>query len=129
MKTTQQLGVWMDYSKAHIMTPNTESNESKIIESKPDSTVNEQDIYLKDESHQLNKEKAHLSVYFKKISDIILKYNEVLLFGPTDAKKELFNLLKDDSHFSHIQFEVKSVDKMTDNQLHAFVNDYFHPEK
>jgi len=70
---------------------------------------------------------VHLSAYYKKISEVILKYDDVLLFGPTDAKKELFNHLKDDSHFSHIQFVVKTVDKMTDNQLYAYFNEYFHP--
>jgi hypothetical protein len=129
MKNSKQIGIWMDYSKAHIVTPKPDSIDTIIIESKPESIVSEQDVYLKDESHQLNREKAHLTVYFKKISDIILKYDEVLLFGPTDAKKELYNQLKDDNHFSHIQFVVKSVDKMTDNQIYAYFKEYFHPEK
>jgi len=46
-------------------------------------------------------------------------YEEVLLFGPTNAKNELFNLLKDDRHFEKIKIEVKSGDKMTDLVIHT----------
>ncbi len=119
----------MDYSKALIIKSDDESTDTKIIESKPVSVVDELKEYPIDESHQLNKEKLQLSAYYRKISDIILQCNEVLLFGPTDAKKELYNLLKEDSHFSQIQIVVQSGDKMTDNQLHAYVKEYFHSKK
>ncbi|MBK8348850.1 MAG: hypothetical protein IPL08_15010 [Saprospiraceae bacterium] len=49
----------------------------------------------------------------------------VLLFGPTDAKAELLHLIQADHHFDKIKFEVKSTDKMTENQENAFVKDYF----
>ncbi|KAF0131656.1 MAG: hypothetical protein FD155_180 [Bacteroidetes bacterium] len=129
MKTSKQSGIWMDYSKALIITSEDESPDTKIIESKPENADDEQYEFPRDESHQLNKEKMQLSAYYRKISDIILQCNEVLLFGPTDAKKELYNLLKEDSHFSHIQIVVQSGDKMTDNQLHAYVKEYFHSKK
>ena len=48
-----------------------------------------------------------------------------MLFGPTDAKTELFNLLKADHHFDKINIETKHADKMTENQQHAFVREYF----
>jgi len=39
--------------------------------------------------------KQHIqSGYYKKLSDAILKFQQVLLFGPTEAKNELLNLLK-----------------------------------
>jgi hypothetical protein len=52
-------------------------------------------------------------------------YDEVILFGPTDAKSELYNLLKNDHHFDKIRIEVKPADKMTENQQQAFVKKYF----
>jgi len=49
----------------------------------------------------------------------------VLLFGPTTAKNELANLLKDDHLFEKIKVEVRQADRMTENQEHAFVKDHF----
>ena len=57
--------------------------------------------------------------------DAIKNYDEVLIFGPTHAKEELVNLLKADRHFENIKIDVKHADKMTENQQHAFVKDYF----
>jgi hypothetical protein len=54
-----------------------------------------------------------------------VNYENVLLFGPTNAKVELFNILRADLAFSNIKIEVKDADKMTDNQQRAFVKDYF----
>jgi len=36
-----------------------------------------------------NKRQQLHEVYYKEIADVILKYNNVLLFGPTNAKTEL----------------------------------------
>jgi len=48
-----------------------------------------------------------------------------LLFGPTEAKTELLNLLRTDHTFSDIKFTVENTDKMTGNQEQAFVREYF----
>ena len=63
--------------------------------------------------------------YYKKIGEAIRNYQDVLLFGPTTAKTELFNMLKADHHFEKIKIETKHADKMTVNQQHAFVKEYF----
>ena len=55
----------------------------------------------------------------------VKNYDEVILFGPTDAKVELFNILKADQHFDKIKIDIKQADKMTENQQHAFVKDHF----
>ena len=63
--------------------------------------------------------------YYQAIAESIKNYDEVLLFGPTNAKTELSNILDDDLNFSKIKIEIKQADKMTENQEHAFVRDYF----
>jgi hypothetical protein len=125
MKSAKQLGIWMDHSSAKLIEITSESTETNTIESKPDTLVNEDDLYFKDDSHRLNKEQKQLSAFYKEIGDVILNYDEVLLFGPTDAKNELVNLLKDDHHFDSIKIEVKTADNMTENQQHAFVKEHF----
>ena len=72
-----------------------------------------------------HKEQHLKAAYYKKLSTIILGYDEVLLFGPTTAKDELLNTMKANHLFEKIKFEVKQADKMTENQQHAFVQSYF----
>ena len=54
--------------------------------------------------------------YYKEISDEILIFNHVLLFGPTNAKVELQNYLNKDLHFKDIKIDIEPADKMTDNE-------------
>jgi hypothetical protein len=72
-----------------------------------------------------NKENQDQSEFYKNIKTKILEYNDILLFGPTDAKTELINILRADHHFDLIKIESRSADKMTENQEYAFVKDYF----
>ena len=99
MKTKRILGIWMDHSVAQLSELSNGNFMTETIESKPKSQTNEEDLYYKDESHRLNKEQGQLATYYKKLSDAILNYNEVILFGPTEAKDELVNSLKDNHLF------------------------------
>ena len=124
MKTIKQLGIWMDHSIAHVMELTNGTIQPISIESQPEIQGDEQIVY-KDESHILNKEQRELSSYFKKLGDLILENDEVILFGPTEAKSELMNLLKENHLFDKIKIEVKSSDKMTEIQRINFVKEYF----
>ena len=72
-----------------------------------------------------NKEQHQQSAYYKKLGEAIKRYDEVVLFGPTNAKVELRNHLKKDHHFDKIKIEVESADKMTEHQEHAFVRNHY----
>ena len=124
MKTKRILGIWMDHSTAQLTELSDGNFMTETIESKPKSLVNEEDLYYKDESHELNKEQSHLATYYKKLSDSILNYDEVLLFGPTDAKSELVNTIKDNHLFEKIKIEVKPADKMTEIEQHEFLKEF-----
>jgi hypothetical protein len=124
MTTVNKLGIWMDHSIAHLIEFSTDSFESKSIESTFTNQMKEESL-AKSEHIMHNKEQAKQQEFYKNISDVIKDYDEVLLFGPTDAKKELLNILKADHHFDNIKIETKQADKMTDNQQHALVKEYF----
>jgi len=124
MKLTKQLGIWMDHSNAHLMKLENGTIETNNIELQPEGVENQQESF-KDESHILNKEQGQLSSYYKKLGDHILEYDEVLLFGPTEAKSELLNLIKENHLFDEIKIEVKPSDKMTEIQMITFVKEYF----
>lgn len=124
MKEIKQIGIWMDHSNAFLM----ELSNDMIIENMVVSefTQKERELSLeKNEKFMHNKEQQLQLSYYKKLSDIIKNYHEVVLFGPTDAKSELLNLLKTDHLFENIKIEVVNTDKMTTNKMHDFVKEYF----
>lgn len=123
MKTSKKLGIWMDHSTAHIIELKNDAIKSKIIESV--SLQGEKQNFGKDESLKHNTEQDQLSDYFKRLSNVIKGYSEVLLFGPTNAKTELYNLLKKDDHFKDIKIDIETTDNITENQIHAFVKEHF----
>jgi stalled ribosome rescue protein Dom34 len=123
MKTQKNLGIWMDHSTANFIDLNSEKN-SKSIDSKF-TTDTKEEVLSRSEFTMHNKEEQMTEAFYKKISEKILKYNHVLLFGPTNAKTELQNYLDKDLHFKDIQIDVEAADKMTDNQLDAFVRNHF----
>ena len=127
MTTANCLGIWMDHSSAHLMEFTTDI-KTNIIESKFNHQEKEHSL-SKSENLMHNKEQHQQSEYYKKLGDIIINYKEVLLFGPTDAKVELFNMLKANHLFSNIKIVVKQADKMTEHQQHAFVREHFSPHQ
>lgn len=124
MTKTNCLGIWMDHANAHLIEFTADPIETRIIESGFTHRHNEDNL-LKGEKNLHNKGQDEDWAFYRKLSTIIEKYTEVLLFGPTDAKKELFNILKSNHAFENIKIDMKQTDKMTENQEHAFVRDYF----
>jgi hypothetical protein len=122
--SNNKIGIWMDHSIAHLMEYSKHPFEIKTIES--DFTQQEKiNSLMKGEAHLHNKEQQLQSKYYKKLMTVVKKYKEVILFGPTDAKEELFNVIKSDNRFENIKIQVKQTDKMTAKQKHHFVKEFF----
>ncbi|HQZ24769.1 MAG TPA: hypothetical protein PLD18_05665 [Flavobacterium sp.] len=124
MKTTKKLGIWMDYSTANLIEYKLDSYEIKSINS---GFSNQEKNEVLDNSKSLinNNENQQLSNYFRRIGEQIKEYNELVLFGSTNAKIELHAILKEEKPFQNIKIEIKNTDKMTDNQKKYFVKSYF----
>jgi hypothetical protein len=124
MVTAKKLGIWMDHSNAHLMEFTIDPMETKTLSS--DFTRQDKGNNLeRSESHMHNRERHQHNEYYKKLGEVIRHYDEVILFGPTDAKIELYNLIKADHLFGKIKIEVQQADKMSKNQQHAFVKKHF----
>lgn len=120
MKTAKKLGIWMDYAIAYIM--EIKGNSILTTEIESDFTWEEkQHSFFRNEGLMHKKEREYVSNYFKKIEEHIAKASEVILFGPGEAKTELFNKLTADPKFKHIELRVHTVDNMTENQRKAFL--------
>jgi len=114
----------MDHANAHLIEFNPEETENQTTTSKAASGDGQQSVG-KNENISHNREQHQQSDYYKKLGEDIRNYSEVLLFGPTNAKTELFNTLKSDHRFEKIKIDIKQADKMSENQQHAFVKDHF----
>lgn len=124
MNKGKKLGIWMDHSSAHLIEFSAEPTDTKVIQSSFTHEAKE-DSMNRSENVMHNKEQHQQSEFYKKLGDAIRAYDEVLLFGPTEAKTELLNALRKDHLFEKIKITVRPAEKMTENQQNAFVRDYF----
>jgi hypothetical protein len=125
METKRKLGIWMCNSQMHLMEYNNEksidlqnipcidSNEvntaSPIIEF---SEVQKAEIFKKQED-------------FKKLAQNIAAYDEIILFGPVDAKQEFRTYLETNPMDKKPLIEIKQTENMTEAQQLAFVQYHF----
>jgi sigma54-dependent transcription regulator len=123
-KPIHYLGIWLDHSIAYLTEYNGDTIEKETVKS-TFTHQNKEETLNRSESSMHNKEQQTQRLYYQELAEIIKKYDEILLFGPTDAKLELFNMLKEDHRFDDINIEVENADKMTENQQHAFIKLHF----
>ena len=113
----------MDHSIANLIGLNAQKNNhsisSKFTSNTKEEALNRSEKGMHNKRQQLNE------TFYKEIADEILKYDHVLLFGPTNAKTELHNYFNKDMHFKDIKIDVESADNMTENEQFAFVRRHF----
>jgi hypothetical protein len=119
-----KLGIWMDHDHAHLTEFTIDPMTTKTIESKFTHQAKEESLH-KGENGMHVKEQHQQAEYYKTLREVIRNYKEVVLFGPTNAKIELFNTLQGNHLFENIKIKVEDADKMTENQKHAFVRKHF----
>lgn len=124
VKAAKCLGIWMDHQVANLMEFTEDPIVTTIVHSKFTHEAKELAIG-RSENLMHKKEQNEQTDYYWGLGDIIMDYDHIILFGPTDAKLELYNTLKADHRFGKIKIEVRQADKMTENQQHAYVRGYF----
>jgi hypothetical protein len=124
MTKAKYLGIWMDHAAAHLTEFNPGPIRTRTVESK--FTHQQKEADPEKAEHLMHEKEQHKQAeYYRALCEAIKEYDDVLLFGPTDAKLELYNLIKSDQLFANIKIEVKPADKMTAKEQHAFVDTHF----
>ncbi|ARV15840.1 hypothetical protein [Polaribacter sp. SA4-12] len=131
----KNIGIWLDKDKALIfkLTDDMEVFET-IISNIENFHIHggsgtrfkggPQDVIQ--DSKYLEREKHQFKAYFKEIALEIENADGILIFGPAEAKDKLKKELEDS--YKDINAKVKAVqiaDSMTDNQVKAWVRDFF----
>jgi hypothetical protein len=124
MSAAKKIGIWMDHSVAHLTVFTEDPMHTTSIESKFTHQSKEESL-SRSESLMHHKEQRQQADYYNKLGEVIRNYEGVILFGPTDAKSELMNILKADHHFANINIEIHPADKMTVGEQHIFVKKHF----
>jgi hypothetical protein len=124
MEAKKRLGIWMDHSRAHIIEYNGHPEEKEIVYSSF-TPKRKSEVLHRSEFIMHHKEQGEQGSFYEKIGEVIKDYDQVVLFGPTDAKLELMNMIKQDSHFDHVKIEALPADKITTSEKYALLNEYF----
>ncbi len=120
----KKLGIYIDQSSANLIELTVD-----LLEKKSTDSFNEKHPEDENENHIEFKETHLQNYYFKKLSEYILYYNEVLLFGKSNAITKLFDMISYDNRFYNINIAIKQTDTMTYKQQNDFVSDFFLLEK
>ena len=114
----------MDHANAHLI---EFSDEIKITEtvSLNFDYQDKNETIQRSESEMHKKQEQRQNGYYKKLAAIIKGFTDVVLFGPTNAKSELFNFLRQNNLFDSIKIEVIHAENMSDKKQHQFVREYF----
>ncbi len=115
----KKLGIYIDQSSANLIELTVDILEKKSVDSFEDKPIEE------DENHIEFKDSHLQNYYFKKLSESILYYNEVLLFGTSNAINRLFDMISYDNRFYNINIAIKQTDSLTHKQQTDFVSDFF----
>ena len=121
----QYAGVWLDSQHAIIMAHNPESDNGDY--SIHDKVAAKTYHGGKGEHGMHNADQANLHQYFKSLASLLLKYDEILIFGPGKSQEQFVNYLKEDSNFSNKAITLDSAKHLTDPQMLAKVQDFFSP--
>jgi len=124
MKTDKTLGIYLDYKNAIFMELINKMIVSRNIKFEFKEINNNHSEKEGEDVH--NRKEHHLpSAYFLEICDIIRNYNMVVLFGPNEAKNELFNLLEFDHSFDTIKIQNEKSVAMSEPEMHNFVKEFY----
>ncbi len=126
------IGVWIDKTKAMIISPEriieTISSEIDIrprIEGQGKEYGRLGGQFLSLEKSKQNRLMQQEIKFLKKVCKEIKAYDQILIYGPAQMKNKLEQYLKEDHATRDKVVAVKKTKKMTDNQLVAFVRDFF----
>lgn len=129
-----KVGLWIDHRKSIIVSMSKQGEEIKEIisdvEKQPrrsgDSPLKGtyETVQVPADDRLQKAFTGNLNIYYDKVIASIGSAESILIFGPSTAKDELKELLKEKNLDSRI-VGVETVDKMTDHQIAAKARQYF----
>jgi len=131
----KQTGIWIDAKKAVIVFLEGSSHSFKTIHSNiasreriPGETkwfTRFGNQFLNFEKRKKNRRVNKIRIYLKDVVNAIRNADELVLFGPAGMKTELEKAIWKETTHSPVIRAVETADSMTDNQIVAWVKNYY----
>lgn len=135
----KQTGIWIDTKKAVIVFLEENNHTVRIINSGIEGRVRITgevkwftrfaNQYLNFEKKKENRRSNEILNYLKKVTNEIKSVDELVLFGPAAMKTELEKTIRNNTTHSPVIRAVETADSMTENQVVAWVKDYYKIKK
>lgn len=129
------IGVWIDKERAIVVQEENGQTTMNTIHSEIDTRRRDDgegnpvgrfgEQYIEPEQNKENREAEQSKSFFQTITDAISNADKLVIFGPAQMKTEFKKHLDGLSGFKPAITGVESADSMTDNQVAAWVRDYF----
>jgi hypothetical protein len=103
MKRNKKAQIWLDYSVAYITQLRNNQPETMIV--KPANAL----------SNERDNGQSHIP-YWAELSDIISACDEVVLYGPTNAKQDLLQILRANYLYAGIKIALQPAGNMSGQQ-------------
>lgn len=132
----KQTGIWIDTSKAIIVSLDGGKEKISEIDSEVENSVyhnKEGNKGIFSGSHHSNseskfdaREKEELDFFIKKVLDYVKKSDELYFFGPGETKTRLERIIQDGNLIAPEKLKaVETSDKMTINQIASKVKSFY----
>ncbi len=136
MQMKKQAGIWIDAKKAVIVFLEGSNHTIKAIHSNIESReripgetkwfTRFGNQFLNFEKRKKNRRANEIRNYLKDVVNEIQHSDELVLFGPASTKKELEKAVLMNAPHSPVIKAVETADSMTENQMVAWVKNYYH---
>ena len=121
-----KVGIWIDHKKAVIVSASADGVTTKTLES--DVEAHPRYAGQQDGGGEKKYEERHsqdLDRYYDEVIRQLTDADELLIFGPGEAKVELKKRLRRSKTHSERTIGIETTDKLTDPQIVAKVREHF----
>jgi hypothetical protein len=122
MKTT--VGLWIDHRKAVIVYVTGKDEEIKLISSDLEHPHGQSGPSARADNSRQRESTEHLNNYYDAVISSLRNAEALLIMGPGEAKGELKKRIEL-KNLNGREIDVETVDKMTDRQIVAKVQEHF----
>jgi len=114
--------IWLDRKKVEVIPSNLEPRTHASGSTRKGGRYNQNlDSELKHEDHYNNQ----LSKYYENVIKTIQNADSIFIMGPGEAKLELKNAIQRRKDMIQKLLKIETADKMTKNQMVAYVKEFF----
>ncbi|MFV5687236.1 hypothetical protein ACM55K_02815 [Flavobacterium sp. LT1R49] len=131
----KQTGIWIDTSKAIIVTLDGGKEKIMEIESDIENRIHHNDEGNKgtfsgshhgsNETKLEERKKNQMNHFLKDVLSHVHGSDELFVFGPAETKIELEKKIKEDKSINNKLKSVETTDSLTSNQIVAKVKDFY----